>query len=167
MLFRNWKPSLRMHHLFPKKPPQRKRLMYGNCKKFLPSSCYPFNYTVHPYVYDLTYRHRMNFIGIVWLARVSGQKNTTVELFLSVPPPKVGNRSFHLRVVSLTTRSLTSYAVSPRSETSATHVYASFSQPWYKKVLYACVYFVLSATDRAKAVRELTDLARKRNDCRS
>ena len=117
MLFRNWKPSLRMHHLFPKKPPQRKGLMYGNCKKFLPSSCYPFNYTVHPYVYDLTYRHRMNFIGIVWLAEVSGQENY-VELPLKRPPKKMGDRSFRLWVVSLTP-----YAVSPRRKTSAAHVY--------------------------------------------
>ena len=161
MLFRNWKPSLRMHHLFPKKPPQRKGLMYGNCKKFLPSSCYPFNYTVHPYVYDLTYRYRMNFIGIVWLTEVSGQENY-VELPLKRPPKKMGDRSFRLWVVSLTP-----YAVSPRRKTSAAHVYASFSLPWYKQVVYACKYFVLSATDLAKAIRELTDLARTRNDFRS
>ena len=137
MLFRNWKPSLRMRHLFPKKPPQRKGLMYGNCKKFLSLLV---TLLVHPYVYDLTYRYRMNFIGIVWLARVSGQENY-VELPLK-RRPKMGDRSFRLWVVSLTSRSLTPYAVSPRSETSAAHVYVSLSQPSYKKVRYACIYFV-------------------------
>ena len=37
--------------------------------------------------------------------------------------------SFHLRVVSLTSRSVTFYIVPLRSEPSAAHVYASFSQP--------------------------------------
>ena len=48
------------------------------------------------------------------------------------------------------------YVVPLRSETSAAHVYASLFQPIYKKVRYACIYLVLSATDQAKAVRELT-----------
>ena len=43
-----------------------------------------------------------------------------------------------------------------KRETSASHVYASFSQPEYKVVRYASVYLVLSATDQTKAVRELT-----------
>ena len=72
-----------------------------------------------------------------------------------------GDRSFRLRVVSLTSRSLTSYVVPLRSETSAVHVYASFSQPWYKKVRYARIYFVLSATDKEKAVKELTQHVRE------
>ena len=41
------------------------------------------------------------------------------------------------------------------------HVYGSFSQPWYKKVRYACVYLVLLATDQAKAVGELTQHVRE------
>ena len=49
----------------------------------------------------------------------------------------------------------------PRSETSAAHEYASFSQPRYKKVRYACVYLVLSATDQAKAVAELIQHVRE------
>ena len=102
----------------------------------------------------------MNFIGIVWLARVSGQENY-VELPLKRSPKKMGDRSFRLWVVSLTSRSLTPYAVSPRSETSAAHVYVSLSQPSYKKVRYACIYFVLSATYQAKAVRELTQHVRE------
>ena len=101
----------------------------------------------------------MNFIGIFWLARVSGQENY-VELPLK-RRPKMGDRSFRLWVVSLTSRSLTPYAVSPRSETSAAHVYVSLSQPSYKKVRYACIYFVLSATYQAKAVRELTQHVRE------
>ena len=52
-----------------------------------------------------------------------------------------------------------SYAVPLRSETSAARVYASFSQPWYKKVQYARIYFVLSANDQEKAVKELTQHA--------
>ena len=64
---------------------------------------------------------------------------------VSVPPPPVGARP----VVPL------------RSETSAPHVYASFSQPWYKKVRYACTYLLLSATDQMKAVRELTQHVRE------
>ena len=47
-----------------------------------------------------------------------------------------------------------------RSETSATHVYTSLSQPWYNKVRYACIYLVLSATDQAKAVRQLIQQVR-------
>ena len=62
------------------------------------------------------------------------------------------DRSFRKRVVSST-----SYVVPLRSQTSAAHKYASFSQPSYKIVRYACtVYLVLSATDQAKAVREVT-----------
>ena len=53
-------------------------------------------------------------------------------------------------VVSLTSRSRTSHFVPPRSETSAAHEYASFSQSRYKKVGYACIYFVLWATDQVK-----------------
>ena len=49
-----------------------------------------------------------------------------------------------------------------RSETIAAHVYASFSQLGYKVVRYASVYIVLSATDQAKAVRELTHTYAKR-----
>ena len=60
-------------------------------------------------------------------------------------------------VFSLTSRSPMSYVVPLiRGETSAAHVSASFSQPWYKKVRYVCIYLVLSATDQAKSVRELT-----------
>ena len=66
-----------------------------------------------------------------------------------------GDRSFRPRVL-LASRSLTSYVVPLRRETSAAHVYASYSHPWYKKVRLACIYLVLSATDQAKAVRELT-----------
>ena len=40
------------------------------------------------------------------------------------------------------------------------HVYASFSQPWYKKVWHESIYFVLLATDEVKAVRELTQQVR-------
>ena len=94
----------------------------------------------------------MNFIRIVWLAQVSGQENY-VDLPLK-RRPKMGDLSFRLRVVWLTSRSL-------RIETSAAHVYASFSQPWYKKVRYACIYFVLSATHQAKAVRKLTQHVRE------
>ena len=57
---------------------------------------------------------------------------------------------FHLRVTSR-------FANVP----FAAHVYASFSQPRYKKVRYACIYFVLSATDQEKAVKELTQHARE------
>ena len=64
-------------------------------------------------------------------------------------------------MVSLTSRSRTSHVVPPRSETSAAHEYASFSQPRYKKVRYACVYLVLSAADPAKAVAELTQHVRE------
>ena len=64
-------------------------------------------------------------------------------------------------VVSLTSRSRTSHVVPPRSETSAAHVYASFSQSWYKKVGYACIYFVLWPSDQVKAVRELTQHLRE------
>ena len=71
------------------------------------------------------------------------------------------DRSFRLRVVSLTSRSLMSYVVPLRSETSAAHVYASFSQPWYKNVRYACRYFAVSPTDQAKAVKELTQHVRE------
>ena len=41
---------------------------------------------------------------------------------------------------------------------SAAHVYASFSQPWYKKVRYACLYLVLSSTDQelTQQVSEMT-----------
>ena len=60
-------------------------------------------------------------------------------------------RPFRQRVVSLT-----SYVVPLRSGTSAANIYASFSRSWYKKVRYACIYLVLSATDQAKAVGELT-----------
>ena len=35
---------------------------------------------------------------------------------------------------TLSSGSLTSYVVPLRSETSTVHVYASFSQPWYKKI---------------------------------
>ena len=56
----------------------------------------------------------------------------------------------------------TSYVVLLRSKTSAAHVHAWFSQPSYKKVRYACVYLFLSATDQAKAVRELTSTYAKR-----
>ena len=55
----------------------------------------------------------------------------------------------------------TSYVVLLRSKTSAAHVHAWFSQPSYKKVRYACVYLFLSATDQAKAVRELTQHVRE------
>ena len=55
-----------------------------------------------------------------------------------------------------TSHSLLCHVVPIRSETSAAHVYASFSQQWYKKVRYACVYLVLWTTDRMKAVGELT-----------
>ena len=41
---------------------------------------------------------------------------------------------------------------------SAANVHASFPQPRYKKVRYACTYLVLSANDHAKVVRELTQL---------
>ena len=43
------------------------------------------------------------------------------------------------------------------------YVYASFSQPQYKTVRYVCIYLVLSATDQAKAVRELTQHVRETN----
>ena len=75
--------------------------------------------------------------------------------------PYHGDRSFRLRVLSLTSRSPTSYVDPLRSETSGVHVYALFSQPRYKKARYACLYLVLSATDQAKAVRELTQLVRE------
>ena len=67
----------------------------------------------------------------------------------------------------------TSHVVPLRSETSVAHVHAWFSQPSYKKVRCACVYLFLSATDQAKAVRELTsevgeqdvgETPRRRND---
>ena len=67
-----------------------------------------------------------------------------------------GDRSSRLRVVSLP-----SYVVLLRSETSAAHVYASFAQPWYKKVWYTYIYHVLLATDKAKVVRELTQHVRE------
>jgi len=70
--------------------------------------------------------------------------------------PPNDDRSFRKRVVSLTFRSPTSYVVPLRSETSAVHEYASFSQKRKKKVRYACIYLFLSATDQAKAVREVT-----------
>ena len=44
---------------------------------------------------------------------------------------------------------------------SAAHVYASFSQQWYKKVRYACVYLVLSTIDQMKAAGELTQHVRQ------
>ena len=34
-------------------------------------------------------------------------------------------------------------------------------KPWYKKVRYACIYLVLSATDRAKTVGEVTQHVRE------
>ena len=34
-------------------------------------------------------------------------------------------------------------------------------KPWYKKVRYACIYLVLSATDKAKAVGEVTQNVRE------
>ena len=55
--------------------------------------------------------------------------------------------SFRLRVVSLM-----SCVVPLRIETSAAHVYASFSPPRYKKVRYARVYLVL----QPQHVRETT-----------
>ena len=54
-----------------------------------------------------------------------------------------------------------SYVVPLRSETSGAYVYASFSQPWYKRVRYACIYLVLSATDQAKAVWQLIQQVRE------
>ena len=45
---------------------------------------------------------------------------------------------------------------SAKKWTSAAQIYASFSQSWYKKLRYACIFLVLSATDQAKVVRELT-----------
>ena len=95
---------------------------------------------------------------------MSYQRNSndrTVTGFAFRNQPYHGDRSFRLRVLSLTSRSPTSYVDPLRSETSAAHVYALFSQPWHKKARYACVYLVLSATDQAKAVRELTQLVRE------
>ena len=40
--------------------------------------------------------------------------------------------------------------------TSSAHVYASFSQGWYKKVRHAFIYIILSAANQAKAVGELS-----------
>ena len=68
--------------------------------------------------------------------------------------------SFPLWVISLT-----SYDIPLRSEMSAAHVYALFSQPWYKKVCYACIYLTISAVGQANTVRELTQHVR--NDFRS
>ena len=65
------------------------------------------------------------------------------------------------QVVLPTSHSLPCYVVPVRSKTSAAHVYASFSQQWYRKVRYACVYLVLSTTDQMKAVGELTQHARQ------
>ena len=45
---------------------------------------------------------------------------------------------------------------SAKKWTNVAQIYASFSQPWYKKVRYACIFFDLSVTDQAKVVRELT-----------
>ena len=69
--------------------------------------------------------------------------------------------SFRLRVLPPTSRSLTSYVVPLRSETRPAHVYASFSQPWSKKVRYASIYLDLSATHQAKAIWELTQHVRE------
>ena len=65
------------------------------------------------------------------------------------------------QVVLPTSHSLSCYVVPVRSEKSAAHAYTSTSQPWYKKVQHAYVYFVLSATDQVKAVRELTQHVRQ------
>ena len=65
------------------------------------------------------------------------------------------------QVVSPTSHSLPCYVVPVRSKTSAAHVYASFSQQWYKKVRYASAYLVLSTTDQMKAVGELTQHERQ------
>ena len=54
-----------------------------------------------------------------------------------------------------------SYVVPLRSETSGAYVYASFSQLWYKRVRYTCIYLVLSATDQAKAVWQLIQQVRE------
>ena len=69
--------------------------------------------------------------------------------------------SFRLGVLPPTSRSLMSYVVQLRSETRPAHVYASFYQPRYKKVRYACIYLDLSATHQAKAVWELTQHVRE------
>ena len=59
-----------------------------------------------------------------------------------------GDRSFRVRVVSLTFRN--------DSASRNDSVYTSFSQPRNKKVRYTCTHLVHSATDQVKAVRELT-----------
>jgi len=81
--------------------------------------------------------------------------------------PYHGDRSFRLRVLSLTSLSPTSYVDPLRSETSGAHVYALSSQPWYKEVRYACVYLVLSATDQAISSSYGTDPTRTRNNFKS
>ena len=63
-------------------------------------------------------------------------------------------------VVSPTSNSLTYYVFTllkrRNKRFACTYWYTLFSQPWYKKVRYTCIYLVLSATYQAKAVRELT-----------
>ena len=81
------------------------------------------------------------------------KKNADVSLiWWPVVSPTQGSRFANVPFA----KTRTSHVVPLRSETSVAHVHAWFSQPPYKKVRCACVYLFLSATDQAKAVRELT-----------
>ena len=104
----------------------------------------------------------------VLLAWNETKTTQSIQVFVTFPNHRricsnssIGDRPFRLRVLPPTSRSLTSYVVPLRSETRSAHVYASFSQPWYKKLRYACIYLDLSATHQAKAVWELTRHARE------
>ena len=99
----------------------------------------------------------------VLLAWNETETTHSIQVFVTFPNHRricsnssIGDRSFRLRVLPPT-----SYVVPLRSETRPAHVYASFSQPWYKKVRYACIYLDLSATHQAKAVWELTQHVRE------
>ena len=99
----------------------------------------------------------------------NGTKTThSIQVFVTFPTHRrifsnssISDRSFRLRVLPPTSRSLTSYVVPLGSETRPAHVYASFSQPGYKKVRYACIYLDLSVTHQGKVVWELTRYVRE------
>ena len=62
---------------------------------------------------------------------------------------------------TLSSGSQTSYVVPLRSETSTLHVYASFSQPWYKKIaIRIYITLPLSATASSCLHSETAELSR-------
>ena len=79
-------------------------------------------------------------------------------------PWNFADRSFGFRVVSPTSLSLTLYSFRLQNETSASHLYTSFFQPWHEKVRYTCLYLCRRSFSFWSSVREMS---RRRNDRKS